>query len=383
MSDSAQNISQQPNNKQPITNAIAPVIKFKSYKPYFQKTQSLLATLQEKLQTTILVYYVPNKYQIASEHVNYFLEILKDIGEKEKISLILYSRGGEGEASVRIVNLIRDYCKSLEVIAPEMCSSAATKLALGADKILMTSVSFLTPIDKQSEFKLNQDNNIGTVHNLIACDSLYRIIDILKGQGLSADESEKQERIYTTLFKYFHPSYIGETLRIAKASEMDGVKLMKTHLQSFENEEKINWIAKHLVYDYPAHYYPILYQEAKEIGLPVEKLDKETTYLLWDLLKYYQVSTREADTLLGEGKYHVEETLVILETLGKRVFKKYSFNRRYSVYDKTWSTLDDNTQWLKYLPSEDPAKDHESVAIQEEEIKINPTPGDSKLEVKS
>jgi hypothetical protein len=337
-------------------------------KAYFSETQKLLKQLEEKLSTKIIVYYVSDKYDISNEHPDFFLEQLRDIGHQEKISLILYSSGGSWEAAMRIAGILRQFTQTFEVIVPGKCSSAATKLSLAADRILMTSNGFLTPVDTQHYFKLNQNNNLGTVNSTISADSVNRILDLL---NKSHNPENGSAHDYEILLQYLHPTLLGDILRASRQSEQTGIKLMKMHPDSFNHDdEKISVIAKHLVYDYPSHTYPILFEEAKEIGLPVEKVDDETTFLLWDLLKLYKAITREAITFFHTSLYHVEETPIVIESTEKRVLKRYSFNQQYFITEKRWKTTHNNTQWTKLTPSGSKAKPYDITPIEAEETQI-------------
>lgn len=56
----------------------------------------------------------------------------------EELSLILHSVGGDVEPTYQMVNIIRKKFKEFTVIIPRLAKSAATMMALGADKIYMT-----------------------------------------------------------------------------------------------------------------------------------------------------------------------------------------------------------------------------------------------------
>lgn len=65
----------------------------------------------------------------------------------KKIILVLNSGGGILEAAIKIVGIIRTYANEFEVIVPFMAKSAATIISLKADKIYLTAVSELGPVD--------------------------------------------------------------------------------------------------------------------------------------------------------------------------------------------------------------------------------------------
>src|SRR5688500_16002631 len=70
--------------------------------------------------------------QMHPEVLDRFIDHLDKIGQTEKISLILYTRGGSTLAAWSLVNLIRQFCSKLEVIVPAKAHSAGTLICLGA-----------------------------------------------------------------------------------------------------------------------------------------------------------------------------------------------------------------------------------------------------------
>ncbi len=81
--------------------------------------------------------------------VQYFEELLFNASPSQPLHLLLVSPGGDGEVAVRLVRSAQARCSELTVIVPDIAKSAATLLALGADKILMGPASDLGPVDPQ------------------------------------------------------------------------------------------------------------------------------------------------------------------------------------------------------------------------------------------
>src|SRR3989338_8569738 len=116
--------------------------------------------LLEKARDSKLLVYVTGdrpgmETQIHQEVVDYFAEHLDTFSLHNKISLFLYSRGGNTLAGWCIVNLIRQFCKEFEVIVPSKALSTATIICLGANNILMTKQATLGPIDPSVNTLLN------------------------------------------------------------------------------------------------------------------------------------------------------------------------------------------------------------------------------------
>lgn len=81
-----------------------------------------------------------------------FEELIYDNPPDRDLHLILASPGGDGDTAVRLVRGAQARCRELTVIVPDVAKSAATLMAIGAHRILMSPVSDLGPIDPQFQF---------------------------------------------------------------------------------------------------------------------------------------------------------------------------------------------------------------------------------------
>jgi hypothetical protein len=99
-----------------------------------------LQNLEEKRNSKVILYATSDRRNleanIAVDILPFFVNHLDKIGDIEKISLVLYTRGGETLAAWSLVNLIRNFCKDFEVIVPFHCHSAGTLICLGATVLL-------------------------------------------------------------------------------------------------------------------------------------------------------------------------------------------------------------------------------------------------------
>ena len=117
----------------------------------------------EKERSSKLVTYItgdrqPFNTRIAADVVPLLSKQLETIGSCEKISLFLYTSGGDMLAPVRIVKLIRNHCRNFEVLVPYKAHSAGTLICLGADKIVMGKLGELTPVDPSTGHPFNPAN---------------------------------------------------------------------------------------------------------------------------------------------------------------------------------------------------------------------------------
>src|SRR5216110_2731886 len=100
----------------------------------------LLKVMEERRKSRAILYVTGDRpgleTQIHQEVYDYFVNLLDDIGIIDRISLILYTRGGSTLAGWSIANLIQQFCKTFEVIVPSKAHSAGTLMSLGAKHIV-------------------------------------------------------------------------------------------------------------------------------------------------------------------------------------------------------------------------------------------------------
>ena len=100
----------------------------------------------------------PFATKIAGDIVPLLGNLLDGVGKVKKISLLLYTSGGDMLAPIRIVKLIRNHCDKFEVLVPYKAHSAGTLICLGADSIVMGKLGELTPVDPTTGHPFNPQN---------------------------------------------------------------------------------------------------------------------------------------------------------------------------------------------------------------------------------
>ena len=120
--------------------------------------------LETKRNSRLIVYITtdnpPFNTNIAGDVIPLFSKHLDKIGQTKKISLFLYTVGGDMLAPIRIVKLIRNHCSKFEVIVPYKAHSAGTLIALGADSIVMSKMGELTPVDPSTGHPFNPPDTL-------------------------------------------------------------------------------------------------------------------------------------------------------------------------------------------------------------------------------
>jgi len=315
----------------------------------FIESQGVLSSIEKIVGNRVLCFYTPENMSINQNHPDIFIDQLRNIGFQEKISLIIISNGGDSSASLRIAYTLRDYANKIEVLVPTRCASAATVLALSADKIVMSPTGYLTAIDSALDHPLNPKGP-DSKPSYVSVDQVKRVISFLNKEG-NLKSASGEEGPYRTLFKYVHPLVIGEVDRLSSRTILIAQMMMKMHPHSFESQEKIDWIASHLYNDYPEHGFPIMYKEALEIGLPVEKATNELTDLMIRLSYIYKVSTLPSTTYFSENHYRKVIYTNLVESVGQRTVFLDDTERRLNTITKMWQYEVDIAQWVKVMLS--------------------------------
>jgi len=205
---------------------------------------------------------------IAEDAIRLVGDLLDNYAECKKISLVLYTRGGNTLAAWSLVNLVREFCKQLEVIVPARCYSAGTLICLGADSIAMTKQAHLGPIDPSINSPLNPHipGKPESQRAPISVEDVAGFIDMARNEaGVKTPTLSSQ--IFMKLADGVHPIALGRVQRARGQIQNLARKLLSKHMTS---EEKINKIIKVLCTDAGSHDYWIYRTEAREIGLNVE-----------------------------------------------------------------------------------------------------------------
>lgn len=240
--------------------------------------------LEESRNSKLLVYVTSDRpnlgTQIASDILSPFTEHLDRIGDVEKISLYLYTRGGNTLVAWTLVNLIRNFCKDFEVIVPFNCHSAGTLISLGANRIVMTKQATLGPIDPSVNGPLNPSipgTNNPNAKVPVSVEFVDAYLQMAKTE-LKITDQDSLAKILIDLSQHIHPLTLGQVYKSKTQIQMLAEKLLEHQDISKENKKSI---IKFLCSESGSHDYTIHRKEAKNLGLDVEKPDME----LYGLIK--------------------------------------------------------------------------------------------------
>ncbi len=312
-------------------------IKIKEPPVLFKETQTLIKQLEKKFNAPFFCYWNNSRGGVCSNDVIALFDALEQIEHQKTIYIFIKSDGGNGKASLRFVNLLRQHCDELIALIPLECSSAATMIALGANEIQMGPMAFLSAIDTSLTHDLSpidRDNDRVSV----SLDELNRVVKLWQ------NENKENSNPYQHLFQHVHPLVIGAVDRAESLSKMLCEEILSFHMH---DTEKISYISDTLNSKYPAHGYPILLNEAKKIGLNVKSMDHQAHQILLDLNNLYSEMGQKATTDFNEIKAHGNEILNILETTKKQLYYQQDKDWFYRSEERRWITMNDNSSWRK------------------------------------
>jgi hypothetical protein len=133
--------------------------------------------------------------KIAGDLLPSVYDYLRTIGETKHIDLYLYTTGGDSLAGWALVNLIREHCERFGVIVPFRAMSCGTLMALGADELVLTAGSELSPVDPSVSSPYNpqvqvpQDED-GITFLPVSVEDLVGFIHLVKSEiGITSDEA--------------------------------------------------------------------------------------------------------------------------------------------------------------------------------------------------
>lgn len=235
----------------------------------YRERIELYQQLEREFNSKVIAYITSDRpnmgAQIAPDVIDYFIDHLDKIGPCEKISLYLYTRGGDTSAARNIVNLLMMYCDRLQVIVPHKAHSSGTIISLGANEIVMTKQATLGPIDPSLHTALNPKTKDGNFFP-VSVEAVKGYLEFAKNE-LSITDSTALASIFEKLTDFVHPLVLGEVYRSKAQIQMMAEQLLKNQVTE---PEKVKKIIDFLCSESGSHDYTINRREAKnELGLNI------------------------------------------------------------------------------------------------------------------
>jgi hypothetical protein len=287
----------------------------------------------------VVVYWVSTGGSICQNDVTAMSAMLGAANHHTRVGLFLKSDGGNPEAALRLVHLLRQKFQHISLLAPFECASAATMVALGANEVQMGPTSYLTAVDSSLKHDLSPvDHNNYLVS--VSQDEVMRILRLW-------NEERKGGNPYPEIYKYLHPLVLGALDRSSSLSMRICQELLSYHVPS---RAKAQRISRTLNYGYPSHSYPITAREARRLGLTVRDLDPAVDALLRELNHVYSEMAQARLTDFDPLNYHQNEVCNVLEIIGRQVFYQVDKDWYYRKEERRWVPMHDESAWYLCSP---------------------------------
>ncbi len=230
----------------------------------------LIKKIEKKRDSKVITYITsdrpgPLNAKIAGDVIPIINQQLRKIGKVKNIDLYIFSQGGNTMVPWRLVSMIREYCTKFSVLIPYKAHSSATMISLGADEIVMTDLSEISPIDPSAANIFNPPDPRNPQRKIpISVEDVMAYFDLAKNKfGIKNDED------LTKIFNKFiesnpqiHPLALGNINRTHNLIRILAKRLLKSHNKPMKSDV-INKIVDNLTEKLYSHQYYIGRKEAK------------------------------------------------------------------------------------------------------------------------
>ena len=267
------------------------------------RRRKLIRAIENATERKLLC-YVSGGREIDQVDAFDLVRLLEAIAPGARITLLLDSPGGDVDAAEKMVHLLHEACAQpscttddLQIVVPNTAKSAATLIAIGADRILMSDSSELGPIDPQ--LLLSDDYSVPVFALLRAYEEAEQRCIRHPDNGAFAAELGK-----------FNATLVAEMRQVVSRARICAEKLLQRQgANSTEVAATLMDIDR-----FPSHGQMIDWRTAKAIGIPqVHPLPRNNP--LWQL--YWRLYCRLL-RICGTGRVFesVDQTITVNDSRG-------------------------------------------------------------------
>lgn len=249
----------------------------------YETRRDLYTQIEEARGNPLIVYVTSLRHnapgQIAPDAINEFIRQFHNVPTSAKaIDLLVVSNGGDPIVAWRLVNLLRERFDRLNVLLPYNAYSAATLLALGANRIVMHPFASLGPVDPQLTSSHKNENGLAEPKQFGSEDLTHYLAFVRENVGIT-DQGELQ-KAFELLCRDVGALGIGTAKRSSQLLLSLGSKLLSLHMK---DKNEAGAIAESLNKAYYHHGYSVGRREAKELRLAIELPAEDVEQLIWQV----------------------------------------------------------------------------------------------------
>jgi hypothetical protein len=249
----------------------------------------LIGDIEQFAGGPVIVYFTADspivQGMISEDALRPMFDHLRAIGKQKRLILFLYSPGGQMETPWKIVTMLREFCDELYIVIPYKAHSAATMIAIGCDKIYMTSKAELGPIDPSLMLGVPQEG-VGKWLPDLGVEDVSAYLTFMRERAKLTDQAA-MATVLVPLARHLTPPLLGRLERTYSHIRLVARNLLSLHKPPFEDRQ-ISAITEALTEKMYAHGHGIGRKEAKQIGLDVDTLEQSQESLVWSLYENYE-----------------------------------------------------------------------------------------------
>ena len=234
----------------------------------------IIREIERKRKSRLIAYVTGDRLGVPAAHIgSEILPIMAQhmselVGEStEKFDLFLYSRGGHSDAPSSIVTFVREVlgARRFEVLIPSLAHSAATVIAIGADRIVMSALAELGPIDATIQMGPHNPRDPKSSDPLpISVEDVRGYMDLLNFFDLRRDDQKMQA--FSGLIKEVPALGLGAVSRMLSQTRKVAEQLLGGRHDRLKDED-IERIVATLSSEIGSHSHTIRRTEARNIGI--------------------------------------------------------------------------------------------------------------------
>jgi hypothetical protein len=287
----------------------------------------LIREVEGLAQAPVVVYFTADSPIVsgvmAEDALLPMFDHLRSIGTQKRVAMYLYSRGGVMETPWKVVTMLREFCDELHVIVPYKAHSAATMIAMGADKIYMTRKAELGPIDPALQLTPTKEGPAPRLPDL-GVEDVAAYVTFVRERAKLTDQAAVAA-VMAPLAQYLTPPLLGRLERIYSHIRLVARNLLSLHKPPLDDRQ-ISAITEALTEKIYVHGHGIGRREASQMGLDVRILDEKEEDVVWSLYEAYEKIFRlresaDVESYFGQGSdsYERPETPVACIESGKHL----------------------------------------------------------------
>lgn len=264
------------------------------------KIEPVLTPLEKLLKKddVLLMLYPKDEHGYFTESISEKDEITiyKLIESKTQFNksllIVLDTSGGNVYSAVKIMDLLRSKYSSITIAIPQEAKSSGTMMCCGANKLIMSPISELGPLDKPM---VHPNNETARISALDIVKSIDGMLDIAKDREKKLAREINNEfgipmhqslsLASTSISNLISPMLCNEDVkiynqaqRLLQIAETYGKEFLKDHMFAYLKSDKLRenaagFVIRRLVWLYPDHAFAIRRNELKDWLFNIENAE--------------------------------------------------------------------------------------------------------------